>query len=1417
MYFIKSLNFFNSNDKFNICFKDKPLDKGKKIILHKGHYLLKFFLELSKSNESDRFAILLDNRIIFNNKLEIRTQYYVEISIPLEVLNEVSTLNFLNNSDDLLVANTIKGGLYMSDTTTFSIVSIDNANNKSFDLTLSEAFTNNFTVTIKSLATNQVYPCSLVSNSLFPDDPTKKTVIIGKIDYYSSTVHSATEQALINLIVPSHQTYEITIFKNDPLKTSASKSVILDSFNAIADPSTDVKVNVTGDRIVSISFKYPLRNIFDVVPIDANGEITSNNPVGHVLSNFYALYYGRDTNSSIDPTKIKWSGAFNVDRTQFSATLSADGKTLLLQDIEIGLPLTDNSDPHKLSLNKGKYHVSYDDKTKVLTDYSEEKRIIPKMEVPFITNLKSTPAIPISAFSPVRNKVIVNFDKAVMKPLDSKVATAEILFKSDGTPLKLSSITRPENNLTTLIFELDSSNPLPAGPITLGIGSISDGVGDLVDACGYIVPRTKLSFTVGSIPPTLISALQDKDIKYTDNTVVNLIFSNSMNPLSTGTGALNIGNYLFVANDGDTQEIKSLNFVGADNKTVKVTFKNLLGAGNYRLIISAGALTDTISESIAYTNVPVAIEDTTKPSVVEIIGLRRPATDVNTTITDKDNALIIKYKTPMLVSIPGLDNKYAADNPSNYKFVESTTNTNPPPAIIITPPTEGPLPTGSTGLALKDDKWIRFVLPTDLSPNYPIFENKTTLSGNPNLNYSIYIGYTELDDIKNVRNTSGNIYPLCDLKKIDATVPLIDLTKGNIEITSDSQLQYTYTDKTTISGKDYHNEFFALAPADFTIKVSNSTIPVPNAISPLNIKSLSLSEDGRTITFNFASGTFTSADKYAYIEGSEDVLDIFGKGLSNSIFNNQVINSVPSTLVGISLTNISRTPTKVTLQGADFTIGYPIEIALQFSNIISNTSPSDFLVTFNNAINAPIISASVLQKNNANTNTVLIESYIPSIATDNLDNILLVKTVSDKNLILSKDINNNPISPFGYLPVRNLAVSSIDWSFITPNLNGATLKATFNKELDFTKLPLSALKAAGTTGITINDVTFVTSDGTNNIIAPYAELKDSNNKFGTITLRKIDASKSIFTNSQESNIDTVVTAANTANTAATNIVTTDTTPTIVNDANTAKTNATALVTAANTAKGSLIPANITALSNAATQAVGSANNLVTDTNAYKTNIATALTNAQTADTSATNSNTLAQTSPYDGAAVLTSITNTQTAINTAKTSADTAANTATSAAAANALSKATIAVTAATTASSGSPTQAQIDASKAAIADLKLATAALVTAATTANTAATPAYNSAVAYRDSAIAAQTAVNNLVNSPSDSNTKFNVNIKLGSDNTMLNLAFSSATNLPLNTSNLAYVQYTGQKYEFMDSELELYVNTSLDYNANSSLK
>ncbi|GAA0079088.1 hypothetical protein UT300005_34670 [Clostridium sp. CTA-5] len=105
-------------------------------------------------------------------------------------------------------------------------------------------------------------------------------------------------------------------------------------------------------------------------------------------------------------------------------------------------------------------------------------------------------------------------------------------------------------------------------------------------------------------------------------------------------------------------------------------------------------------------------------------------------------------------------------------------------------------------------------------------------------------------------------------EKITATVPLIDLRHGIVEITSDSELKYTYTDKTTITGNDYHNEFYTLSSIHFVIKVSNLIITDPSTLTPLNIKSFSLSANATRITFKFANGTFDSAHKYAYIDGN---------------------------------------------------------------------------------------------------------------------------------------------------------------------------------------------------------------------------------------------------------------------------------------------------------------------------------------------------------------------------------------------------------------------------------------------------------------------------------------------------------------------------------------------------------------------
>ncbi|AGX43216.1 hypothetical protein [Clostridium saccharobutylicum] len=879
-----------------------------------------------------------------------------------------------------------------------------------------------------------------MTNSLYPNDPLKKTLIIGKIDHLNPT---DSDKALINLIVPTNETYTITIYKNDVANISASKDIKLVPYSAISDPKTDITVTTTGNRIAKILFKYPIRNAFSSVPVDASGNpITTGTASGHILYNFYALYYNRDTNSSIDPTKGEWSGAINLDNPSLTATLSSDGKALILQDTLLSIPLTEDIS-HILAVNKGKYYLDPTDKNKVLTDYSEEQRIIPSMEVGFDVSITSTPAVPISAVAPVRNQITITFSNAVLTPYftsTNPISNAKILFLSDGSIVKLSSIKRVPDTFNSLIFNIDNSNPLPSGIITIGVGSPKTDSGDLIDACGYIVPFTKLAVNVGSIPPTLESAVQDTDSSNKDNTVIDLTFSTSMLSDVSGKGANNPANYTFLDSSGVSQPIQATEFItGSNNSKIKMTFKNLLGAGLYTLKIQANAITDSIGENIAYTTYSVTIEDTTQPSVIEIIGLNSKTGD--TAITDSSNALIIKYKTPMNIIGGTANSTCAADKIDNYKFYESTVSA-----------TNAPLPIGTVATPLKNNNWIRFILPVG---TYPTFDTAAH-DGTPNPNYSIYIGYTGLDTINYVCNTSGNIYPLCSLKTITATVPLIDLSKGTAEIISDSELVYTYTDGSIVNGQFYHNEFNKIDASDFVIGVSDKIITTP---TPLSIKDVSLSQDGTKITFTFDPKTFTSAYKYAYIGASESntIIDIFGKGLTGLPYNKEIINSVPSTLVGISLTDISRTPVAGSIAN-----GYPVTIAFKFSNAIKNTSASDFLIAFNNAINIPIDSATI---STVNANTIILKGTIPYIATDELINSIAIRTSADSSFLSTKDINGNTIKSFNYLFVDNLSVEIANMTFLaSDDLNGASLTAVFNKDLDFTTNPLLSV-ANSKTGI----------------------------------------------------------------------------------------------------------------------------------------------------------------------------------------------------------------------------------------------------------------------------------------------------------------------------------------------------------------
>lgn len=486
---------------------------------------------------------------------------------------------------------------------------------------------------------------------------------------------------------------------------------------------------------------------------------------------------------------------------------------------------------------------------------------------------------------------------------------------------------------------------------------------------------------------------------------------------------------------------------------------------------------------------------TTTPSVTEIIGLRASGDKL---VGEKSNALIIKFKTPMNVY-----NVCAADN---YKFVESTLAS-----------TDGPLPIGTLATPLNNNSWIRFVLPT--RSNYPVFEDIATIpapvAGTPNNNYDIYIGYIGLDKIRYVCNTSGNIYPLCALQKITATVPLIDLSNGRVEITSDSTLVYSYTDGSTVSGKFYHNQFYNINKSDFIIGVSDQAINAPIS-NPLSIRGVSISQDGTSITFSFDSNTFTSAYKQAYISASDNntIKDIFGKGIvEGSNFNGNVINSIPSTLIGISLTDISRSPTAKTINTTQI-IGYPVEIALKFSNTIKNTSPSDFLIAFNNSINIPVNNAII---STIDSDTIIVEGIIPYMAIDKLVNTISIRTSADSPQLSTIDGNGNVINSFNYIPVNNILVSSANMnSAKTGDLDGASLRVVFNKDLDFSNNPLLEVSK----GVTIKGAEFVIEEpiGTPQvqtpITKPYIDLEYTSGtdtlKLGRITLAKVDAAAAIF-------------------------------------------------------------------------------------------------------------------------------------------------------------------------------------------------------------------------------------------------------------------------------------------------------------------
>lgn len=928
----------------------------------------------------------------------------------------------------------------------FQIESVLNPNNKSLDIYLNTNFNNNYNIKLfDSDNPSKVYNGTLVPNSFDSTNKNTKTfLLIGE-----------------NLI-PNKQ-YSITV-TNDNNETSEAYNFSFDSISAIADPTNDVKVEALGNRILKVSFRYPVDNL-----LSANSD--------DILTNFYGIFYNRLANTSTNTSIAKWDGALKKD----IASISPDMRSIFFEEDSKILPVTTIQN-HILQINNGVYHTNPLDKSTVIVDQTVEQRIVPPMEVPFSVQVTNTPAKATNLDAISRNELIVKFDNNVLLPKPSTGLTGNILFDENNNPISVDRVSRVDNTFNTLLLGLDS--PLNIGIQTLKVGNLPSDTPILFDANGYSIPLTPLQATIESIKPTLKSASQDMNIINPKNTIINLSFSTVMKDDVSGVGANNKTNYTLLNSENLPQEILSAEF-GSDKTTVVLTTKELLPTGDYSLVINENSIVDENGEGIQSTNRIVNISDLSLPELVEIIALN----STEDIIDDTSNSIIIKYSTPMTISSSG--SQCAANLPINYKFIESTNES-----------TKNPLPENTTTYVMENNKWVRFTLPLD--SKYPTFG---ATDGTPNNNYSIHIGYTGLkfSDYKYVCNASGNVYPLCEGEKIDAAVPLINLSKGNVEMQAHNKMTYNYTDKVTVGGKSYTNEFLSVSPSDFIIKVSENVIDPSNLdefnkLKTLTILDTELSEDNTSIIFSLEENSLNSGYKYAYVGATtpNGIVDIFGKNITEDVFNREILNSIPSNLVGISLSNLSTEPTKYTLGIGDDTIiaiGYPYEIAVKFSNDIKATQNNDFVVSFKNTqenspyVVTPIKSVSITN----NKDTLLIKGYIPASGGAAItSHSLFVRTNAMNPTLGTVDINSNRIESFDYTPVSNFYI--LNTTFVSNGLvTDSKFTMTFNYDIDSNSLPSDLLSDTG-----ITNLKFIDMDNTTPLDKPYMNIDN----FGKLYVRE---------------------------------------------------------------------------------------------------------------------------------------------------------------------------------------------------------------------------------------------------------------------------------------------------------------------------
>lgn len=906
------------------------------------------------------------------------------------------------------------------------LTTISNINSRSFDVEMNKPFTGEEVVSVyPTNDPDEKLQARIVLNTQSQGE-LSRSIVIGPDEYIPNITDSL-------LLEPNPALTPDVLLQNNveyTVEIERDGELAKDNFRVNTYPGiVDCVVNSYGNRIITVDFKYPLKNL-----LDRKEESATNGDKHDHLTNLYVLYYGLDAEAPIGGAAERdWIGYIDAktfyvnpdpppnDYTvyPFRVTLSADGKRLEIQRNYSGIPLGE----HKIIVNYAKQQKSLDE---YIVDFSENET--PVIGKDFIVTRDAIAAKPIGVVSLSRTEVIVKFDKPV------------ILLEAEKNALKLG-----ENLLVTESYErygygfneikytLDSNSALPVGESLLTVNPVTD-------ASGYKTQETNLPIVVEVTKPELLVVEQIIDNSEVE-TKIRLIYSDIMNTEVNGDVSV-INKERYQIFDWNNVE-KTINSVETRTSDYEFLMKTeLLPAGMYKLVVTdvqdeLGTVIDPNPTEKIF-----EVKDYSVPKVLKVIAIKDvgdvvkgvgPDSTPNNTMSEEDNAIVIMFNEPMNVVNP-----HSAVEETNYLLTNGTSDT------------DYKLDDDSVALAMKGNEWVRLTIPY----------------GNGVLDYftintdTVSIGYSDVKEVKYVTNASGNIYPLCDVRAIDVLVDKLDITgttndKNKVLIISDSTVRYVHD-----SGVDYaKNIFYSVNKEDFLLRtvIDNTAAPGDAARygETLPILSAKLIDDV-TVEFTFAKGSFDSSTidlELSTIEYEKiQSLDVFGKRILGQKHNNNIINKVKSTLKGISLIKLVNTDNLKEANGVAL-------VAMKFTKDLA-TIGDDFtaIVQGESAMPVgtdPLLVGDVISSetgvqeiiDNTPSDVVVLKIGVPDVV-DNKSAQYFVSTSEAKGGIKTYDTNKNPIEEFVNKKANELKVTNLKWEY---NKDEATNKTNYVFTLTFNK------------------------------------------------------------------------------------------------------------------------------------------------------------------------------------------------------------------------------------------------------------------------------------------------------------------------------------------------------------------------------